>query len=137
MEHVTIHRIQLEFGSEELQGEPTVVLRRLATAYLEKRKDQEYLAMLRVVIGESDRFPELAQLFTRTVIQRGLMLLTHYLKNQPDLQLADPEAIARIFFGTLVSFLVNQELLYGKLDHPFDQQRLVDSLVGVVLGDRP
>jgi hypothetical protein len=35
--------------------------------------------------------------------------------------------------GALVSFLVAQEILYGKKIMPFEQERLVDQLVEMVL----
>jgi AefR-like transcriptional repressor, C-terminal domain len=108
-------------------------LRRLAIAYLKKMGDEEYLALLRVVIGESVKFPELTQLYTRTVIQRGHGLICNYFKAHPELKLSDPEATARICMGSLVSFVVTQQILYGSQIMPFEQERLIDELVGMVL----
>lgn len=133
IERVTIGRLQAELGVELWEGEPEPTLRRLAIVYLQKMGDEEYLALLRVVIGESVQFPELAQLYTRTVIQRGQHLLCDYFKVHPELQLTDPEATARIFMGSLVSFLVSQEILHGKKIMPFEQERLVNQLVKMVL----
>jgi len=133
IERVTIGRLQAELGEELWEGEPEPTLRRLATAYLQKIGDEEYLSLLRVVIGESVQFPELAQLYTRTVIQRGQCLICDYFKGHPELRLDDPEATARIFMGALVSFLVSQEILYGKQIMPFEQERLIDQLVKMVL----
>ncbi|MCU0569186.1 MAG: TetR/AcrR family transcriptional regulator [Oculatellaceae cyanobacterium Prado106] len=133
IERVTIQRLQRDLGTEGLQGEPRVTLRRLANAYLQKMADEEYLALLRVVMAESTRFPELAQLYTKTVIHKGLSLISTYLKAHPELNLSDPEATARIFIGSLVSFLVTQEILHGKTILPMERDRLVDSLVELVL----
>jgi AcrR family transcriptional regulator len=133
IERVTIGRLQAELGTELWEGEPEPTLRRLAIAYLQKMGDEEYLSLLRVVIGESIQFPELAQLYTRTVIQRGQRLMCDYFNAHPELQITDPEATARIFMGALVSFLVAQEILYGKKIMPFEQERLVDQLVKMVL----
>jgi AcrR family transcriptional regulator len=133
IERVTIDRLQAEVGIEPWAGEPEPTLRRLAIAYLKKMGDEEYLALLRVVIGESVQFPELTQLYTRTVIQRGQGLICDYFKAHPELKLADPEATARICMGALVSFLVTQEILYGKEIMPFAQDRLIDQLVAMVL----
>ena len=133
IERVTIGRLQAELGEELWEGEPEPTLRRLATAYLQKIGDEEYLSLLRVVIGESVQFPELAQLYTRTVIQRGQCLICDYFKGHPELRLDDPEATARIFMGALVSFLVSQEILYGKQIMPFEQEQLIDQLVKMVL----
>jgi AcrR family transcriptional regulator len=136
IERVTIERVQTELGTEVLEGEPAVTLRRLAIAYLHKMGDEEYLSLLRVVIGESLQFPELTQLYTKTVIQRGQHLICDYLKSRAELQIADPEATARIFMGALVSFLVTQEILHGKKIMPFEQERLVESLVEMVLSQK-
>jgi AcrR family transcriptional regulator len=133
IERVTIERWQAEAGLEVWEGEPETTLRRLAIAYLKKMGDEEYLALLRVVIGESVKFPELTQLYTRTVIQRGQGLICNYFKAHPELKLSDPEATARICMGSLVSFVVTQQILYGSQIMPFEQERLIDELVGMVL----
>jgi AcrR family transcriptional regulator len=133
IERVTIDRLQADVGMEIWEGEPEMTLRRLAIAYLKKMGDEEYLALLRVVIGESVKFPELTRLYTRTVIQRGQGLICDYLKAHPELKLSDPEATARICMGSLVSFVVTQQILYGKEIMPFEQERLIDELVGMVL----
>jgi AcrR family transcriptional regulator len=130
---VTIERIKLEFGTEVLEGEPEVVLRRLAHAYFKKMTDEEYLALFRIVIAESKRFPELAQLYCRTVIQKSQAVLSSYFKSRPELNLPDPEATARIFMGSLVSFLLAQEILHGKTVIPMESDRLIDSLVALLL----
>jgi AcrR family transcriptional regulator len=133
IERVTIERTKLELGAELFDGEPKIILRQLATAFLQKRHDEEYLALLRVVIGESVRFPELAQLYTRTVIQKMHLVLGNYFKSHPELNLPDPEAIAPIFLGSLVTFLISQEILYAKQIMPIEQERLIDSLIDLIL----
>jgi AcrR family transcriptional regulator len=135
IERVTIARVQHEFGSEELHGEPPVLLRHLAETILQNMSDPEYLSLLRVVIAESVRFPELARLYSRTVIQKGRSILSAYFQAHPELQIADPEATAHIFFGSLISFLISQEILHGKEISQLNQQRLIDALL-ILLIDR-
>ncbi len=134
IERVTIHRLQHELGATELRGEPAVLLRQLGQVFLTKMGSQEYLSLLRVVIAESVRFPELAQLYSRTVVHRGRQLLSTYFEEHPELNIADPEATAHIFAGSLVSLLISQELLYGKAVSPLEGERVVDALVTLVLG---
>ena len=69
IERVTTRQLRIDFGSEPFQGEPTILLRRVSQWYVSRMGDQEYVDLLRVVVAESARFPELAQLYTRTVIQ--------------------------------------------------------------------
>jgi AcrR family transcriptional regulator len=136
IERITIHRLQQELGCDELQGDPEILLRQLAIAFLGKIGDEEYLNLLRVVIGESARFPELAKLYSRTVIQRGRGLLTTYFRSHPELQIADAEATAQIFLGSLVAFVISQKLLYGEHLMPIAQERLVEALIPLILSSK-
>jgi AcrR family transcriptional regulator len=133
IQHITIERIQLELGAAVLQGEPEAVLRRLANVYFGQLTSTEYLSLIRVVIAESNRFPELAQLYTRTVIQRGRQILCDFFRAHPELNIVDPEATAHVFLGSLVSFLISQEILYGKQIMPLAPEQLIDTLVPMVL----
>lgn len=133
VEGVTIHRLQHELGMDNLHGPPEVLLDQLATAFLHTMKHPDYLNLLRVVIAESVRFPELAQLYSRTVIHRGRQLLSTYFRSHPDLNIADPEAAAHIFCGTLVSFLLSQEILYGKLVSPLKADQVIRELIGMIV----
>lgn len=133
IERVTLRRLRQEFPLQTCQGKPEIVLRQLAESFLEKMDDAEYIAFLRLVIAESGRFPELAQLFTQTVIQYGYQSLSRYLAAQPELKIPDPEATARIFMGSLVAFILAQEIMHGKQTMPMAKQRLIDSLLGHIL----
>lgn len=133
IERVTIRRFQLEFGPEPLQGEPTLLLRRLAEVFLNKMGDQDYISLIRVVIGESARFPELAKLYVHMVVQRSHSTLSHYFQSHPELKILDPEATAHIFCGSLVAFVLSQEVLHGRYTMPLEKERLIDNLVSLVL----
>lgn len=134
MEWVTIARFGSFFCLEELQGEPTVLLRKLAETYLTEVADNpEYMALFRIIIAESKRFPELVKLYTHTVIQRGRQLLSQYFASHPELGITDPEATAQIFFGSLVSYVMVQEMLYGNEVMPLPRDRLLNSLISLVL----
>ncbi|MEH2030545.1 MAG: TetR/AcrR family transcriptional regulator [Nostoc sp.] len=134
IERVTIASFQGIFCTEDLHGEPTILLREIAETYLTKvAENPEYLALFRLIITESQRFPELAKLYTQTVIQRGRLLLSQYLASHPELRISDPEATAQIFFGSLVSYVMVQEMLYGKEMMPLSRDRILDSLMSFLL----
>ena len=133
IERVTIERLQRELGSDHLCGEPKLLLRQLAQAFLAKMGHQDYLNVLRIIIAESVRFPELAQLYSRTVLVKGRQLLVDYLKQHPELNVSDPEAMAHIFSGTLVSFLLAQEILYGKEFTTLTGERVIDELIELAM----
>jgi TetR/AcrR family transcriptional regulator len=50
--------------------------------------------------------------------------------------LSDPEAMARIFVGAIVHFLIVQEMLHDKDIVPVERERLVDSLIDLILEHR-
>ncbi len=133
IERITIHRLQQELGCDELEGEPEILLRQIAIAFFDKIGDEEYLNLFRVVVGESVRFPDLAKLYSRTVIQRGRGLLVTYFRSHPELQIADPEATAQIFLGSLVAFIVSQKILYGEHLIPIAPERLIETLIPLIL----
>lgn len=112
------------------EGDAFVVLRQLLTKALnEIICDSEEIALLRLIIGESGRFPELAQIFVRTLVKPGVETLSQYLASSPNLKIADPEATARILLGALVHFMLVQKILHGQDILPMESDRLIDSLM--------
>jgi AcrR family transcriptional regulator len=134
IERVTIANFSSIFCAKELHGEPAILLREVAETYLMKvAENPDYLALFRIIITESERFPELAKLYTQNVIQRGRHLLSQYFVLHPELGITDPEATAQIFFGSLVAYMMVQEMLYGKEMMPLSQERILDSLMNLIL----
>ncbi|MFP5270097.1 TetR/AcrR family transcriptional regulator [Coleofasciculus sp.] len=134
IERMAKGRFQLVFGSVPLQGEPQTVLRQLVKTGLSRiATDQEYLSFVRVVIAESGRFPHLAQVFVSNITKPALETLTLYFASHPQLKIADPQASARIFVGSIIAFVLTQEVLHGKELMPMDSDRLIDSLIHSVL----
>lgn len=135
IERVTTRQIKLELGSDHFEGDPVQLLRKLAEAFLSKMEDREYISLLRVVVAESARFPELAQLYTRTVIKPIRHHLSRYFESHPELNLPDAEAMAHIFCGSLAAFVLSQEVLQGKHTMPMEKERLVSSLIWMFCQD--
>jgi len=122
----------------ELQGETVSGLRLIAEKILQGKNDPEYINFSRMVIGEASRFPELAQILVKNLVKPGIELISHYLMSRPDLHIPDPEATARILLGSIIHFVIVQEMLHGKEIMPMDSDRLIDSLVYLILHcDRP
>jgi len=119
---------------EELHGEPQEVVRRIATAAIEGGlNDKEYLDFVRLVAGESGRFPQLAQAFLENLTKPSIDQLTAYLEGQPQLKLPDPEATARILMGSTVFFMLTQGIMHGDHIMPMEPERLVNSLVHLLM----
>ncbi|OLP19235.1 TetR family transcriptional regulator [Leptolyngbya sp. 'hensonii'] len=123
------------YGEQPLQGEPQFLLRQLAKKALDElQTDPEHLAFVRLVIGESGRFPQLAQTFVQNLAKPGIETMAHYLAAHPELNLPDPEAIARILVGSVVYFEMLQEMLHGKEILPMESDRLINALEYLLLG---
>jgi TetR/AcrR family transcriptional regulator, regulator of autoinduction and epiphytic fitness len=117
-------------------AEPKIVLKDLAHRFLDVVTEQpEFLDFLRVLMGESGRFPQLAQAFVRNVEQTAFNRLCQYFTNCPSLNLADPEATARIFIGAIVHFHIVQEMLHGRDIVPMERDRLVENLVNLIVSN--
>ena len=118
---------------QSLDGEPRIVLRRLATAFLDSTlKDRQFHDFMRLIVGESGRFPELAQAFVHYIAKPFIEILNQYLTAHSELKILDPEAAVRVFIGTLVNFVIFQELLHGKKVLPMEQDRLIDTLINLI-----
>jgi AcrR family transcriptional regulator len=121
------------FNLQTLQGEPSIVLRRFATGMLENvMTDPQILTLIRLIIGESGRFPELAQSFVRNIEKPTIEALSQYLASHPKLRLPDPEVASRTFIGALVHYIILQEMLHGEDILPLERDRLIDSLVDLI-----
>ena len=117
----------------DLHAPPQVVLRQIAVFMLDSfTQNQSMLTLMRLVIGESERFPDVAKTFVREIQKPMLEQLTLYLTAQTQLQLPDPVIAARIFAGAIVHYLLVQKLLYGDELLPLERDRMVDGLVSMI-----
>jgi AcrR family transcriptional regulator len=138
IENLTLAHFRQQFGDDIGAGQdPASVLRKLAGVFEGRQNDSSYIALMRTVIGESERFPELARLYTKTVIKPGIQMLTNYLKAHSELSINDPEAVARIFCGSLVNHILLQNILYGREIVPYEIERTVESLIEMILNQNP
>ncbi|MGB0563448.1 MAG: TetR/AcrR family transcriptional regulator [Spirulinaceae cyanobacterium] len=125
--------LELEQLVQVIDVPPALFLRKLAQQMLKRpTQDPELVDFIRMVFGESGRFPELAKAFISTLTATGLRSLTFYFKTCPHLDVADPEATARVFMGTLAHFMITQHILYGAEIVPMEEERLINTLVDLV-----
>ncbi|PZO14666.1 MAG: TetR family transcriptional regulator [Leptolyngbya foveolarum] len=116
-----------------LQGDPRVVLTDLAQKFLDEAAyDSQFCEFMRLIFGESGRFPELSNPYIENVAKPLIDVLTRYLSNCETLHLADPEAIARTFMGTLVYFIILQRVLGGASLMPIESDRMISTLVDLI-----
>jgi AcrR family transcriptional regulator len=123
-----------DFSRKDLQTDLRAGLKQIALGMLHKvQEDELILPFVRLLLAESGRFPELGKTFVHHLEMRGLKAISDYLISHPGLHLKDPEAVARIFVGSLVHYMIVQEMLHGKEVIPMEPERLVDSLVDLVV----
>lgn len=133
IECLALQKFNSLFGAEPMEGEPKIVLRQLGTKLLEQmNNDQEHCAFMRVLIGESGRFPELTQICVQAMIKPMLETMAQYFAAHPELNITDPEATARIFFGTIVDFHITQDVMHGRDIVPMESDRLIDALTHLI-----
>ncbi len=130
-----IARLQYEdYFDQPMQGDPADVLREFISLGMHRMMGSDlYVTFTRLLLGESGRFPELAKVFLGTIAKPPMDRLSAYLADHPELQLADPEATARVIVGAMVYQMMNQEIMFGKEVMPIDSDRIVESLLDLVL----
>lgn len=119
--------------AELMELEPPAFFRTMTQIALQRMDDPEYVGMIRMIIAESGRFPELADMYLTKLVRPGIESLAHYIRESPNLNFSDPEAVARIIHGALVNFMISQEILNGKYSMPMGRERLASSLLELVL----
>jgi AcrR family transcriptional regulator len=136
VKHLASERLQSIFSmpsAELLFEKPQTVLRRMAISALDMAgKEGDLMPFMRLIVGESGRFPELAQAYVNFIAKPIIENLSRYFASRTELKLADPEASARVFIGTIVYFIIVQEVLHGKKLMPMKRERLVNHLVALI-----
>lgn len=129
-------KFQTVMGLEKPQsssGNPQQVLSTMASKMLENAQgDRAFQNFIRIIIGESGRFPELAKVYVNHLAKPAIETLTKYLKSHPELKLDDPEATVRVMVGSLIYFILLQEMLHGKEILPLESDRLVNTLTKMI-----
>lgn len=133
IEQVTAERFDTILSGFDTAAPPAIALRQLAHTLLNRMAvDEEYIAFLRLLIGESGRFPALAQLFIQALPQKVWALLSDYFAAHPDIRSPHPEATARMFMGVLISHVLTQKLLHGEAIAPMQPDCLIDGLIATM-----
>lgn len=137
MQHLTQNSRQILFSlptNPNPEMPPEKMLHHMATSVLtEFSGNQAFLTLMRLIIGESERFPELARTFLREIQKPLLEKLSGYLASQPQLNFPDPMVAARMFAGSLVHYLILQNIMHGSDIIPLERNRMVDGLIAMMM----
>ena len=117
---------------QNFSSEPAnIVLKRIANEVIDKcTNSSEQMTFIRLVIGESGRFPELSKSFVTNMDKPIIDALTNYFTSQ---NIPTPEVAARMFMGTLVFFLMTSEMMGGKDIIPIERDYFVDNLISMIM----
>ncbi len=116
-------------------GELCQALTELARAVLERMSQPEYLALLRITMTETPRFPQLGSLFVSTVPQHGLTLVTTLLQEARAREIianVDLEAVARTLLGGLLTYAITNLAFAGE-EVPRPSFDRADAIVEVIM----
>ena len=129
--------------SEKLAALPTPhdllslrqALRQFSREILSMMCQPGYLPLVRMIIAESPRFPQLGTLFFSTVTQRGLTIITSLLQAAREQQIiadVDFDAVARMLLGGLLSYVITALLFAEELLQPPPYDR-ADALIEIIM----
>lgn len=90
--------------------DPEQLLSEIGKGFLAIYKDPRRLNLMRIIISESPIYPEIGTLFCSEVTEKASDILGKVLKPHLPSQ-ADAVLSARIFFGSLWSFIITQEII--------------------------
>ncbi len=135
MQQLAEHKFATVFDPRDrtaLQGDPRTIIRSLALKMCAQAEcDTRFCEFMRLTIGESGRFPELAQPYVERVAKPFITALTNFFADQHLFK--DPEVAARTLMGAMVYFVTLQEILHGKNMLPLEAERMVEGLVDLIL----
>ncbi len=80
-----------------------------------------YLALVRVVVAETPTFPRLGEIFRSAGPERGLRAVATILRDAQErglVEVADPDAAARLLVGAVMTYVVNDGLLLAAPREP-------------------
>jgi TetR/AcrR family transcriptional repressor of mexJK operon len=109
-------------------------LTQLSREILSMMSQPGYLPLVRMIIAEAPRFPQLGTLFFSTVTQRGLAIMTALLQEAREQEIiadVDFDAVTHTLLGGLLTYVVTS-LVLGEEAHPPALDR-ADAVVEVIM----
>jgi AcrR family transcriptional regulator len=109
----------------------------IGRTYLSIFKVPGNVAIIRIMVGEAIRFPQIAEMFYKQVASRFLGLLSQYLQRQVDmgrLRPHDTVIAARSFLGMFVINVVTREIMRDPVALATPDERLIATVLDIFLG---
>jgi TetR/AcrR family transcriptional regulator, mexJK operon transcriptional repressor len=131
----SLHLVQLREQAIEPRSlqELRMLLRTIAQDVLETMLQPEYLAVLRLTIAETARFPEIGLLFRQTVPEPAQHAFQTLLRrgqiNGVVQEHIDLPTIGRMFFGTLLTYPILDGILLNTQTPQMPEASVIDAIV--------
>jgi AcrR family transcriptional regulator len=109
----------------------------IGRTYLSVFKVPGNVAIIRIMVGEAIRFPQIAEMFYKQVASRFLGLLSQYLQRQVDmgrLRPHDTVISARSFLGMFVVNVVVREIMRDPVALATPDEQLIATVLDIFLG---
>ncbi len=129
IEELTTNRMGEEFQQKMMEANVREFVYLMRDSIEQKKNDEQYLALLRIVIGESEKFPDLARLYFKTIHSKGMIVCQNYFQIRAGLGPEKALALTQVVVGSMMAHLIQQELLRGKEIVPMNLDDLADLLV--------
>ncbi|RZM82673.1 TetR/AcrR family transcriptional regulator [Leptolyngbya iicbica] len=134
VQKIARERFQIKFKAEILSGPLEESLPRLLASMVNTiSDDDDYQDFVRLVIGESGRFPELSRTFVTYLVRPGLQQMQDYLEQHPEFGFADSQAIAQIILGSAVYMCLTQYILHGHDIMPLSKENYIEAMTRLML----
>lgn len=117
---------------EMMSKPPREVLTIFAKSFLRVAENPTSIALMKLMVGEAFRQPQVAKLLNAIGPSRSIAFLTRYLARQMSLGVLkpmDPRAAARCFVGPLIAYLITREVFL----QPDAQQLDVDTMAATTV----
>lgn len=127
IEEITIKKMAIDFDQMKSmipQVPPDTFIDLIYDKFSKLEEDPEYIRLVRILVGESERFPELPELYLRAVLRPGMGLAKLYFDTHPELGIEDSFAAGHIMCGAFWSLLVWQRLFGGVKETPLGSDRV-------------
>ena len=109
----------------------------IGRTYLSIFKVPGNVAIVRILVAEAIRFPQIAEMFYKQAASRFLGLLSRYLQHQVDLGRLRPHdtaIAARSFLGMFVINVVAREIMHDPSAIATSDEQLVATVLNIFLG---
>lgn len=115
---LTMDELLVAGGSRPIEShhQLRVALLELADGLLDRLMKPEYLGLMRVVINESPRLPQLGDVYRSAVPETAIRSFIRILRRAEEggvARVSDPDAAARMFIGPLLSYVLSSGLIVG------------------------